>query len=144
MRFDWNWYFVGFQGIWNWNANEFVHFSSINFEIVKNESSNFPFLDSPYRTSISQAILILKEKFVIHNLTEKWWKTNNVNKDGQQVDCSAGIKEESDTPELDMDAVGGIFLVLAIGLALAILVGILEFIWSIRRVSIEERVGFPS
>lgn len=76
-------------------------------------------------------------------MTEKWWRTNNVDDNGDQVDCNAGKKEESDTPELDMDALGGIFLVLAIGLALAIFVGILEFIWSIRRVSIEERVRFP-
>lgn len=76
-------------------------------------------------------------------MTEKWWKTRNVGADGKQVDCTAGKKEESDTPELDMDALGGIFFVLAIGLAIAIFVGILEFIWSIRRVSIEEHVRFP-
>lgn len=56
------------------------------------------------------------------------------------MDCNAGEKEASDTPELDMDNVGGVFLVLVVGLTIAIVIGILEFIWSVRRVSIEEKV----
>lgn len=97
--------------------------------------------DSPYRTKISEAILLLQENGIIHNLTTKWWKTKNVGADGTQVDCNAGEKKTSDTPELDMDNVGGVFLVLVVGLAVALFVGILEFVWSVRRVSIEKRVS---
>lgn len=98
--------------------------------------------DSPYRTSISQAILHLQEDGTIQNLTKKWWETENTDDDGNEVDCNAGEKEASDTPELDMENVGGVFLVLVVGLAVAIFVGILEFIWSVRRVSIDEKVNF--
>lgn len=101
---------------------------------------NFCFTDSPYRTSISQAILHLQEDGTIHNLTRKWWEEENTDENGEQVDCNAGEKEASDTPELDMDNVGGVFLVLIVGLNVAILIGILEFIWSVRRVSIDEKV----
>lgn len=85
--------------------------------------------------------MLLQEDGTIQNLTTKWWKTKNVDADGQQIDCNAGEKEKSDTPELDMDNVGGVFLVLAVGLAIALVVGILEFVWSVRRVSIEKRVS---
>lgn len=95
---------------------------------------------SPYRTSISRAILHLKEDGTIANLTRKWWEEENTDENGNQVDCSAGEKEASDTPELDMENVGGVFLVLGVGLLLAIFIGILEFIWSVRRVSIDEKV----
>lgn len=40
-----------------------------------------------------------------------------------------------------MDNVGGVFLVLCGGLVVAILVGIGEFIWCIRRTSIDEKVN---
>lgn len=83
---------------------------------------------------------MLQEDGTLHNLTTKWWETENVGPDGNPVDCNAGEKEASDTPELDMENVGGVFLVLAVGLGLAVLIGILEFVWSVRRVSIEKRV----
>lgn len=56
------------------------------------------------------------------------------------MDCNAGEKEASDTPELDMDNVGGVFLVLCVGLAVAWAIGVLEFFWSVRRVAIDEKV----
>lgn len=74
-------------------------------------------------------------------MTKKWWETNNVDEvTGEAIDCTAGEKEATDTPELGMDNVGGVFLVLAVGLILAIFIGIAEFIWSIRRTSIDEKV----
>lgn len=99
-----------------------------------------PRTDSPYRTTISQAILHLQEDGTIQNLTRKWWETENTDDEGNQVDCNAGLKEASDTPELDMDNVGGVFLVLCVGLAVAIVIGLLEFLWSVRRVAIDEKV----
>lgn len=104
------------------------------------EFTNTVCTDSPYRTSISQAILHLQEDGTIQNLTRKWWETENTDDDGNQVDCNAGEKEASDTPELDMDNVGGVFLVLCVGLAVAWAIGVLEFFWSVRRVAIDEKV----
>lgn len=53
--------------------------------------------------------------------------------------CDVG-KEASDTPELGMDNVGGVFLVLAGGLGISILIGILEFFWNVSKVSVAEKV----
>lgn len=39
-----------------------------------------------------------------------------------------------------MDNVGGVFLVLVAGVLVAILMGIFEFLWSVRAVSIEEKI----
>lgn len=97
-------------------------------------------LNSPYRTAISQAILHLQEDGTIQDLITKWWETKDKDEFGNEIDCEAGEKEQTDTPELGMDNVGGVFLVLAVGILLSIFVGIMEFIWSIRRTSIDERV----
>lgn len=97
-------------------------------------------LNSPYRTAISQAILHLQEDGTIQDLITRWWETKDEDEFGNEIDCEAGEKEQTDTPELGMDNVGGVFLVLAVGILLSIFVGILEFIWSIRRTSIDERV----
>lgn len=74
-------------------------------------------------------------------LIDKWWESKDVDENGNLIDCEANDKARSDTAELDMDNVGGVFLVLAVGILLSILVGILEFVWSIRRTSIDERVS---
>lgn len=39
-----------------------------------------------------------------------------------------------------MDNVGGVFLVLAAGLSVAIFIGVLEFLWNVRKVSIDSKV----
>lgn len=57
----------------------------------------------------------------------------------------AGCDDDSgggeDTPELGMGNVGGVFLVLLAGCGCAILIGILEFLWNVRRVAVEEIVS---
>lgn len=55
--------------------------------------------------------------------------------------CPEDSKGASDTPELGMDNVGGVFLVLGCGLGIAILIGILEFLWNVSKVSAEEKVS---
>lgn len=54
--------------------------------------------------------------------------------------CDENTHGDSDTPELGMDNVGGVFLVLGAGLVVAIFVGILEFLWNVRAVSIDSKV----
>lgn len=54
--------------------------------------------------------------------------------------CDESVHGESDAPELGMDNVGGVFLVLAAGLAVSVFIGILEFLWNVRKVSIDSRV----
>ncbi|XP_025261800.1 glutamate receptor ionotropic, kainate 2 [Camponotus floridanus] len=76
---------------------------------------------SPWRDKISLAILELQEKGVIQILYDKWWKnTGDV--------CNRDDKnKESKANALGVENIGGVFVVLLCGLALAILVAILEF-----------------
>lgn len=96
-----------------------------------------PFLsaDSPYRKQISGAVLKLGESGMLSELKRKWWKEMHGGGSCSQTESSGG-----DTPELDLENVGGVFLVLGIGLLTAILIGICEFLWNIKAVAIEEKV----
>lgn len=54
--------------------------------------------------------------------------------------CDEGVHSEGDAPELGMDNVGGIFLVLGVGLLIGIILGVFEFIWNVQKVSIDLKV----
>lgn len=95
-------------------------------------------VDSPYRTHISQAVLKMQEDGKLHQLKEKWWVEMNPG----AGECSADDGGQSATPELGMGNVGGVFLVLGAGLVVGIFVGIIDFLWNIRQISIEERVNY--
>lgn len=96
------------------------------------------FADSPFRDDINQAILMLKEDRTVQHLKEKWWITKNVPIiDGVPTNCT-NEKEHSD--ELDIPHILGVFIVLLIGIGLAILIGISEFLWNVRKVSISQKV----
>lgn len=56
--------------------------------------------------------------------------------------CSKTDVGNSDTPELDLVNVGGVFLVLFLGLFAAMILGIVEFLWNVKNVAIEEKVEF--
>lgn len=90
--------------------------------------------DSPYRSHIDETVLKLKEDETIRKLKELWWKKNNVGEE----DCS--IEDDGKDSELTMQNVGGIFLVLFAGCGIAIVIGIMEFLWNVKRVSINEKV----
>lgn len=95
-------------------------------------------LDSPYRTLISQAVLKMQEEGKLHRLKTKWWVEKNTG--AGEGNCDADATGGGDTPELGMDNVGGVFLVLSGGLLIAIIVGILDFLWNIRTIAIDEKV----
>ncbi|RZC36214.1 Lig chan, ANF receptor and/or SBP bac 3 domain containing protein, partial [Asbolus verrucosus] len=86
-------------------------------------------LDCPYRSDINDAILKLQEQGVLTDLKNKWWREL----DGGET-CPILHKES----ELKLENVGGIFVVLGIGVAVALFLGIVEFLWTVRRTSIEE------
>nr|XP_033335766.1 glutamate receptor ionotropic, kainate 2 isoform X7 [Megalopta genalis] len=90
---------------------------------------------SPWRDKISLAILELQEKGVIQILYDKWWKnTGDV--------CNRDEKsKESKANALGVENIGGVFVVLLCGLALAILVAILEFCWNSKKNVQSEREG---
>lgn len=58
-----------------------------------------------------------------------------------ETSCDDGKEGAGDdAPELGMDNVGGVFLVLAGGLGISIFIGILEFLWNVSKVSAAEKV----
>ena len=82
---------------------------------------------SPWRDHLSLAILELQEKGTIQMLYNKWWKnTGDV--------CGRQDKsKDSKANPLSVKNIGGVFVVLLCGLALAIIVAVLEFCWNSRK-----------
>lgn len=77
----------------------------------------------------------------MQHLKEKWWITKNINYvNGEPVNCTKETESSLDTPDLDIEHIIGVFLVLMGGIGLAILIGIFEFLWNVRKVSISQKV----
>ncbi|KAK7863970.1 hypothetical protein R5R35_000081 [Gryllus longicercus] len=92
---------------------------------------------SPYRKMINWAILKLQQAGELKVLKNRWWVENVPDGcAGQEVDDSAA----SDSPDLDLTNVGGVFLVLVFGCIAAFLVAILEFLWNCRKIAVEEKM----
>ncbi|XP_014247084.1 glutamate receptor ionotropic, kainate 2-like isoform X2 [Cimex lectularius] len=89
--------------------------------------------NSPYRTAISGAVLKMQESGKLLQLKTKWWQHG-------KAECET---EEGggDSAELGIDNVGGVFLVLIVGCAVAFFVAILEFLWNIRKVAVQEKIS---
>lgn len=98
----------------------------------------FIFIDSQYRTHINAAVLKLQETGRIQELKKRWWKEKN--KKIENITCQEIKDDDANANELKMVNVVGVFLVLIAGLFISILVGILEFLWNVRRVTLDEKV----
>ncbi|XP_022237656.1 glutamate receptor ionotropic, kainate 2-like isoform X1 [Limulus polyphemus] len=84
-------------------------------------------IGSPWRDKISLAILDLQEKGIIQMLYNKWWK-------GSGSTCMREEKgKEGKANSLGVESIGGVFVVLLCGLAIAIMTAILEFCWNSKR-----------
>ncbi|XP_031781874.1 glutamate receptor ionotropic, kainate 4 isoform X2 [Nasonia vitripennis] len=92
--------------------------------------------NSPYRTMISTAILHLQEKGELQQLKQKWWKEMGGGK------CNEETDEPTNSNELGMSHVAGVFIVLSFGCVISILIAIIEFVWNIRKIVIEEKITF--
>ncbi|KAJ8936719.1 hypothetical protein NQ318_007078 [Aromia moschata] len=92
-------------------------------------------MNAPYRTAINKAILQLSEKGKLEELKKKWWKDKRT-----EPSCDNTPIENSDA--MDLANVGGIFLVLGIGAALAVVLGLAEFLWNIRNICVEEHITY--
>lgn len=93
------------------------------------------FLGSPWRDKVSLSILDLQEKGIIQMLYDKWWKSGLTcirdeikNKDGK-------------ANPLDFQNIGGVFVVLFVGLVLAIMIAFVEFIYKYKNTSKTGRVS---
>lgn len=78
----------------------------------------------------------LQEEGKLRELKERWW----VEKNEGAGDCGSDTGGGGDAPELGMDNVGGVFLVLGAGVIVSIIVGIIDFMWNIRQIAIDEKV----
>ncbi|XP_046915372.2 glutamate receptor ionotropic, kainate 2 [Dermatophagoides farinae] len=90
--------------------------------------------DSQYRSIISDAILKLQEEGKLHMLKNRWWSGKGKcggKKETQKVSVSAS--------ELGLANVGGVFVVLAAGSIIAIIICIGEFIWKMENIPRSER-----
>ncbi|XP_024084773.1 glutamate receptor ionotropic, kainate 2-like [Cimex lectularius] len=92
-------------------------------------------MGSPWRDRISLVILELQEKGEIQMLYDKWWKNPGdtcVRKDKSK---------ESKANALGVDNIGGVFVVLLCGLAIAVVIAICEFCYNSKRNAQLERRG---
>lgn len=93
-------------------------------------------MGSPWRDKISLAILEMQEKGEIQMLYDKWWKnTGDI--------CTRNDKgKESKANSLDVDNIGGVFVVLLCGLAFAVIVAIFEFCYNSKKTALTEKVNY--
>lgn len=93
--------------------------------------------DSPYRAVLSESVLTLQEKGVLHKLKDRWWKEK---KDGN---TSCEVKEQQKSSgtasELGLDHVGGVFVVLLAGALISVVICLLEFYWKHIKTPSQER-----
>ncbi|XP_037961200.1 glutamate receptor ionotropic, kainate 2 [Teleopsis dalmanni] len=88
-------------------------------------------LGADYRSNLSVSILQLSEKGELYNLKNKWWKKHNV---------TCPKFHEINEDELSIVELGGVFLVLGGGIVIAVILGLCEFFWNVRRVAVKDKV----
>ncbi|VEN54017.1 unnamed protein product [Callosobruchus maculatus] len=84
-------------------------------------------MGSPWRDRISLAILEMQEKGEIQMLYDKWWKKTGDT--CQRPDRGKDAKANS----LGVESIGGVFVVLVAGLAVAVAVAIAEFCYHAKK-----------
>ncbi|CAD7085927.1 unnamed protein product [Hermetia illucens] len=89
-------------------------------------------LNSRYRTIISQELLRMSERGELYELKMKWWKRRHGDP------CITEIR--TDENELGIEEVGGVFIVLGVGLFVAFVIGIFEFLWHVHKVALNEKI----
>lgn len=78
------------------------------------------------------ALLKLSESGKLMELKDKWWTVTEEKK------CPVPKK---DSAELDLSEVGGMFVILILGCLLGFIFCLLEFLWNIRKVAVEEELS---
>ncbi|XP_060528957.1 glutamate receptor ionotropic, kainate 2-like [Cylas formicarius] len=93
-------------------------------------------LNVDYADQINNAILTLQENGKLNELKDLWWK-----KKLKGEPCSTS-SEEGISDELSLGNLGGVFVVLSVGIGIAFLIAILEFLWNVRNISVEEHISY--
>ncbi|XP_047363593.1 glutamate receptor ionotropic, kainate 2-like isoform X4 [Vespa velutina] len=92
--------------------------------------------DSSYRHQLNTAILKLQESGRITELKKKWWTQK---RGGGK--CEEGAPPSS-AEELNLNHVGGVFLVLFVGIGFSFIFTLFELIWEVAVKSIKENLSF--
>ena len=95
-----------------------------NVYYIGRHLSFFP--GSKYRDLISNAILKLQEDQTLQVLYDKWWKQKGA------LSCAVDDKGK-DANALAINNVGGVFVVLAVGIVLSVIVALAEFAYKSRQ-----------
>ncbi|XP_072040413.1 glutamate receptor 2-like isoform X2 [Amphiura filiformis] len=85
--------------------------------------------------NLTLAILELREKGILAGLEKKWWY------DKGQCDDAPGAKDKA---PLSLSNVAGVFYILVSGLAVAMVIAVLEFYWKSRALSRKQKVSLTT
>lgn len=118
----------------SYNIERDCHLQQIGDQIGEKHYGLAVPLGADYRTNLSVSILKLSETNELYKLKKKWWKNHNNTCDEEGDDVVV------DGDELSLIELGGVFLVLAGGIAVAVIIGILEFLWNVQKVAVNEKV----
>nr|WJJ63361.1 glutamate receptor ionotropic 3 [Pachyrhinus yasumatsui] len=92
-------------------------------------------MNADYRHSINAAVLKLQETGKLNELKERWWKQKQ---EGEPCPSDQPVN----TDALALANVGGIFIVLGVCIGIAFLIALLEFLWNVYNISMEEHITF--
>ncbi|CAH4033776.1 unnamed protein product [Pieris brassicae] len=94
--------------------------------------------NSPYKSYIDSAILALQESGELLALKKKWWEEeDNVSHCEKNTDS-----DETDSGSLQMKNTSGIFLVLAVGGVIGVIVAIIDFLLHARKICVKEKITY--
>ncbi|KAK6631710.1 hypothetical protein RUM43_013774 [Polyplax serrata] len=94
-------------------------------------------VNSPYRTAISGAVLKMQEDGRLHMMKEKWWKEMYGGGSCKDDHAHAAASQA----ELGLANVGGVFVVLVLGCTAGFFMAVMEFLWNIRKIAVEEQIS---
>lgn len=120
-----------------YNVERHCHLQQIGGQIGEKAYGLAVPLGADYRMNLSVSLLQMSEKGELDRLKKKWWSNHNVT-------CETFADAELDGGELSLIELGGVFLVLAGGIAMAIVIGLLEFLWNAQKVAVHEMVRLNS
>ncbi|XP_017098823.2 glutamate receptor ionotropic, kainate 2 [Drosophila bipectinata] len=89
-------------------------------------------LNSQFRSNLSVGILRLSEKGRLYYFRNKWLNTNDSSSDKGP--------EPVDDGKLDMESVGGLFVVLIVGVIISFIIGLGEFLRHVQRIALKDKI----
>ncbi|XP_061388563.1 glutamate receptor ionotropic, kainate 2 [Musca vetustissima] len=91
-------------------------------------------LNAPYRSELNVGILKLSEQGFLYKLKREWIFNNNT------VLCEDEHSGSQDGSQMDMETLRGVFLVLQLGIGVALVIGVVEFIWYTYKMAARDRI----